>query len=429
MCSGRNQRELLWSSHPLLLLASMGCHRHTRPMTLATQRLRVLCAGIFSLLLTLGVARFAYTPLLPLMQSQAGLGLADAGWLAAINYVGYLCGALLASLISDLRLKDRLYRWGILVAILSTLVMALSAELWVWALSRFVAGLSSAAGMLLGSALILNWLMRHGLRSELGIHFAGIGLGIALCAALIGLLDQWLGWREQWLMLTLFGLLLAVPALRWLPPPDTSGKTTSGAAMPDNPPSRLYLQVFMAAYFCTGVGYVVSATFIVAIVEQLPGLGGRGNLAFLLLGIGAAPACILWDLVARRTGELNALILAALLQVLGILLPVLHHSLWAALAGAWLFGATFIGMVSLVLTMAGRYYPTRPARMMGRMTLAYGVAQIIGPALVGVLATRFGGYAIGLWCAAAVMLLGAVLLVGLKWVERRDACVTAACPE
>ncbi|MFO7704670.1 MAG: YbfB/YjiJ family MFS transporter [Halopseudomonas sp.] len=389
-------------------------------MTLATQRLQVLCAGIFSLMLTLGVARFAYTPLLPQMQSQAGLGLADAGWLAAINYAGYLCGALLASVISDLRLKDRLYRWGIVIAVLSTVVMATSTELWVWALSRFIAGLCSAAGMLLGSALILNWLMRHGQRRELGIHFAGIGLGIALCAALIGLFDQWLDWREQWLALSGLAVLLAIPALRWLPPPDTSGKTTSGAAMPDNPPSRLYLQIFMAAYFCAGVGYVVSATFIVAIVEQLPGLSGRGNLAFLLLGIGAAPACIIWDLIARRSGELNALIMAALLQVVGILLPVLHHSLWAALAGAWLFGATFIGMVSLVLTMAGRYYPTRPARMMGRMTLAYGVAQIIGPALTGVLATRFGGYAVGLWCAAAVMLLGSLLLFALKFVERRD---------
>ncbi|WP_373187148.1 YbfB/YjiJ family MFS transporter [Halopseudomonas sp.] len=389
-------------------------------MTLAAQRLQVLCAGIFSLMLTLGVARFAYTPMLPQMQVQAGLGVVDAGWLAAINYAGYLSGALLASFIGDLRLKDRLYRWGILLAVVSTVIMATSTNLWIWGLSRFIAGLSSAAGMLLGSALILNWLMRHGQRSELGIQFSGIGLGIALCAALIAMFDPWLDWRDQWLALSVLGIVLAIPALRWLPPPDTSGKTSSGAAMPDSPPSRLYLQLFMAAYFCAGIGYVVSATFIVAIVEQLPGLSGRGNLAFLLLGIGAAPACIIWDLVARRSGELNALIMAALLQVVGILLPVLHHSLWAALLGAWLFGATFIGMVSLVLTMAGRYYPTRPARMMGRMTLAYGLAQIIGPALTGMLAARFGGYAIGLWFAAAVMLLGAFLLFGLKVVERRD---------
>ncbi|MCL4164693.1 UNVERIFIED_CONTAM: hypothetical protein GTU68_017373, partial [Idotea baltica] len=135
----------------------------------------------------------------------------------------------------------------------------------------------------------------------------------------------------------------------------------------------------MLAYFCTGVGYVVSATFIVAIVESLPGLEGKGTWTFMVLGLAAAPACIVWDLIARRIGDINALILASALQVVGILLPLLSNSLVGALLGAVFFGGTFIGIVSLVLTMAGRYYPTRPAKMMGKMTISYGVAQIVAP--------------------------------------------------
>ncbi len=401
-------------------------------MTDQRQRLKVLGAGIFSLLLALGVARFAYTPLLPLMQQQAGLGVADAGWLAAINYGGYLSGALLASLISDLVLKDRLFRLGMLLAVASTALMGLTTEPWLWAVSRFVAGLSSAAAMLFGTGLILNWLIRHQHRSELGIHFAGIGLGIAGCAAAVALMQQWLDWRQQWFALTALGVLLAVPALRWLPPPDTSGVTRSGEKLEDNPPSPLFLRLFMAAYFCAGVGYVVSATFIVAIVDRLPGLSGSGTLVFLALGLAAAPACIVWDFVARRTGELNALILAALLQIVGILLP-LAGGMLPALAGAMLFGGTFIGMVSLVLTMAGRYYPTRPAKMMGKMTLSYGLAQILGPAITGWLAAgRAGDYAVGLYLAAAVMLAGSALLFLLKAVQRRDAgdvVVPRTCPQ
>lgn len=384
-------------------------------------RLKVLSAGIFSLILTLGVARFAYTPLLPLMQQQAGLGVAEAGWLAAINYAGYLSGALIASRISSLVLKDRLYRIGMVLAIVSTLVMGLSTNVVVWALSRYVAGLTSAAGMLLGTGLIMNWLIRHNHRSELGIHFAGIGLGIAGCAGAVMLFTPWLDWREQWFAFTALGCLLLVPALRWLPPPDTSGLTTSGQKLQDQPPSPLYLRVFMAAYFCAGFGYVVSVTFIVAIVNQLPGLAGWGNLVFLAIGIGAAPACINWDFIARRTGDLNALILAALLQIVGILLPVLVPGLWAAMLGALLFGGTFIGMVSLVLSMAGRYYPGMPAKMMGKMTLSYGVAQVIGPAMTGQIGAQFGSYNAGLYVAAAVMALGAGLLMLLKLVEKRDA--------
>jgi predicted MFS family arabinose efflux permease len=383
-------------------------------------RFKVLSAGIFSLILVLGVARFAYTPLLPLMQQQAGLGVAGAGWLAAINYAGYLSGALIASRISSLVLKDRLYRIGMVLAIVSTLVMGLSTNLVVWAISRYVAGLTSAAGMLLGTGLIMNWLIRHNHRSELGIHFAGIGLGIAGCAGAVMLFTPWLDWREQWFAFTALGCLLLVPALRWLPPPDTSGLTTTGQKLQDKPPSALYLRVFMAAYFCAGFGYVVSVTFIVAIVNQLPGLAGWGNLVFLAIGIGAAPACINWDFIARRIGDLNALILAAVLQIAGILLPVMVAGLWAAMLGALLFGGTFIGMVSLVLSMAGRYYPGMPAKMMGKMTLSYGVAQIIGPAITGMIGARLGSYNAGLYVAAAVMALGAVLLMLLKLVEKRD---------
>lgn len=389
-------------------------------------RIKVLSAGIFSLILVLGVARFSYTPLLPLMQKQAGLGVAEAGWLAGINYAGYLSGALIASLISDLVLKDRLYRIGLVVAILSTAVMGMTTDVTVWALSRFFAGLASAAGMLLGTGLILNWLIRHNHRSELGIHFAGIGIGIAGCATAVAMMSHWLDWRQQWFAFTVFGCLLLVPALRWLPPPDTSGVTKTGQKMEDKPPSPLFMRLFMAAYFCAGIGFVVSATFIVAIIERLPGLAGQGNLVFLAIGIGAAPACINWDLISRRVGDINALIAAAVLQIVGIVLPVVVGGLPAAIFGALLFGGTFIGMVSLVLTMAGRYYPTRPAKMMGKMTLSYGVAQIIGPIVTGWLATTLGSYNAGLYFAAAVMLVGTVLLVLLKGVEKRDAALLLA---
>jgi predicted MFS family arabinose efflux permease len=395
-------------------------------MSSQRERLQVLGAGIFSLLLTFGVARFAYTPLLPIMQQQAGLGLAEAGWLAALNYAGYLSGALIASLISDLVLKDRLYRIGLVVAIVSTAMMGLTSNPWLWTLSRFIAGLSSAAGMLLGTGLILNWLIRHNHRPELGIHFTGIGIGIAGCSVAVWAMSGSLDWQQQWFAFTAISCFLIVPALAWLPAPDTSPVTKSGVPMRDNPPSPLFLRLFMAAYFCAGFGYVISATFIVAIVDGLPGLAGQGALAFLAIGLAAAPAAFNWDLIARYTGDLNALILAAVLQIVGIVLPVAVGGLIPTFFGALLFGGTFIGMVSLVLTMAGRYFPTRPAKMMGRMTLSYGVAQIIGPAIVGWLATRLGNYSIGLYLAGGVMVVGVVLLAILKLVEKRDAATPPA---
>lgn len=365
----------------------------------------------------MGIARFAYTPLLPLMHEQAGLGLSHAGLLAAINYTGYLSGAFLASVINDIVIKDRLYRIGMIIAVASTVMMGVTENFTLWAVSRFVAGLSSAAGLMLGSGLILNWLIRHNHHSELGIHFSGVGLGIAVCSAAVIVMNFSLNWSEQWIVFSIIGLLLLIPSLGWLPPPDRSAVTKSGKAMLDCPPSAAFLRLFMAAYFCAGFGYVVTATFIVAIVNSLPGLAGKGNLVFLVIGLAAGPSCMIWDFIARRIGELNALTIAATLQIIGILLPVIGGGLLGALAGALLFGGTCMGIVSLVLSMAGRYYPTRPAKMMGKMTIAYGIAQIIGPTITAQIAASFGNYSAGLYIAAGVMTLGSILFFWLRKME------------
>ncbi len=390
-------------------------------MTSSIERIKVLTAGVVSLILMLGVARFAYTPLLPLMQQQASLGISEGGWLASINYMGYFTGVLIAASISNMMLKDRLYRIGIVVAIVSTLGMALTTDFWLWSLMRYFAGLSSAAGLLLGSGLILNWLIRHHYRSELGIHFAGAGLGIAFCSYIVSVMTPGSNWREQWLALSALGVLMAIPAWFWLPKPENSHLMKSGEALVDNPPSKAYLRLFIAAYLCAGVGYVISATFIVAIVDQQNPLTDEGTLVFMVLGLAAAPACIIWDLIARKTGDLNALALAFMIHTIGIVLPVFNSGSTAAYLSAILFGGTFIGIVSLVLTMAGRLYPSAPSKMMGKMTISYGVAQIVAPAITGQIAELGGSYSDGLIMAGIFMVIGTFLVLSLRVVERRES--------
>ena len=379
-----------------------------------TQRLKVLCAGIASLILMLGIARFAYTPILPLMQQQAGLGIAEGGWLAAFNYVGYFCGALIAANTSDLAKKDRLYRLGLVVALVTTMSLGLTQNFWLWSILRFFSGLSSAAGLLLGSGLVMHWLLRHQLRSELGIHFIGMGAGIFLTALFVYLFSDQISWQQHWFWLTALGVLLAMPAWFWLPKPDTSGYTVGGEKMVDHPPSQKFLQTFMMAYFCAGVGYAVIVTFIVAHVNQIAGQNEYGALTFMIIGLAAAPACIIWDIVARKIGNLNALFLAFILQFSGMLIPILSPGLLWTFVGAGLFGGTFIGIVSLVLTMAGRYFPTRPAKMMGKMTLSYGVAQMAAPAAAGMLAQWSGSYHLSIIIACGIMFVGCWLIYGLR---------------
>lgn len=379
--------------------------------------LKVMLAGLFSLILTMGVARFSYTPLLPTMLNETFLNNASGGWLATINYMGYMLGALIAASISDLKLKDTLYRIGLIVAILSTIGMALAENYILWAVMRFFAGLSSAAGLLIGSGLILNWMLRHGHRPELGIHFGGLGMGIAVSAAVTMLLYESFNWIEQWQVFAVVGVLLAVPAWFWLPRPDDFLLANNSNNLADNPPQKSWMRLLFAAYFCAGFGYVISATFLVAIVDRQPALQGNGNLVWLVTGLAASPACIIWDRIARKIGELKALFVAYGINIIGIIIPAFDSSLTGVLLSGFLFGATFIGIVSLMLTMVGKFFPTKPAKPMGKLTLSYGVAQIIAPAMSGVIAESTGNYNMPLILAAIVMGVGMILLV---WLMRHS---------
>lgn len=381
----------------------------------------VLASGICALVLTLGVARFAYTPMIPVMQAQTGMGEALAGWLAGWNYLGYLSGVLLVSRLKDLRLKDRLYRWGLVLAVLTTLMMALGDSALLWGVSRYLAGLSSAAGLMLGSGLILNWLIRHDHRSELGVHFSGLGLGIVVGVLVVTTSGWALDWRGQWLALTLVGALLLVPAWLGLPPPDRGQPLAARHLEAAPEPAPLWLWLLQGAYVCAGFGYVINATFTVVITEQQPVLAGTGDLMWLLVGLAAIPAPILWDRMARGWGYLRTLQIAFVLQIIGILLPVVSGSLVAAIASALLFGATFIGIVSLVLTMVGVRYPAHPAQIMARLTLGYGVAQIIGPIIAGELAELTGTFDGSLVTVASLMLIGLVCLQVMTRIGRSGA--------
>ncbi|NCT82914.1 MAG: YbfB/YjiJ family MFS transporter [Comamonadaceae bacterium] len=367
---------------------------------------QVLLGGICALVLTIGLARFAYTPLLPQMQAQAGLGLADGGLLAAINYAGYMSGALLAAWIESPRWRQRLYSWGLPLALLVTALMGWGSSFGPWALSRYVGGLCGAAGMLLGSGLVQGWLMRAGHRPELGIYFIGLGLGIVVSAlGALGMTGWGLGWAAQWQGFALLGLVFLVPAWRWRPPVPPPAKV-----MPGRGPSRRWMVWMLLAYFCAGWGFVINATFTVAIVEKQPLLAGQGPWAWLLVGLAATPAVFVWDRIARRTGDVGALQIAFAAQIAGVLLPALAQGLPAALAGALLYGASFIGIVSLTLALVGRRSPANPGKAMARLTLSYGAAQISAPALTGRMVEASGSFDAALWLTAGVMGLGMLAL-------------------
>lgn len=383
-------------------------------MSLRHNHYTVLASGIFALILCMGIARFSYTPLIPYMQDQTGMGEALAGWLAGWNYLGYLTGVFIVTHLHGIVLKDICYRGGLILAVLTTLMMGLDSSPWLWGVSRYLAGISSAAGLMLGSGLILNWLMRHNHRSELGLHFTGVGLGIVVGAIAVELAARYFSWEGQWYALTALGVLLLIPAWFGLPYADRNAASISQHPKAGKPPTKSWLWLLQIAYLCAGFGYVINATFTVVIVEQEPALQGQGVLMWLLVGLASTPAPILWDRIARRLGYLHTLQLAYILQIIGIVLPVFSGTLTAAIISAFLFGVTFIGIVSLVLTMVGIRFPDQPAQIMARLTLGYSLAQIVGPVIAGEAAELTGTFNGSLLMVGGFMVAGLICLEMMK---------------
>ena len=375
---------------------------------------QVLTGGICGLVLTIGLARFAYTPLLPSLQIQTGLTDAAAGGLAAINYAGYMSGALAATWIDDVRWRHWLYSAGLWMALLTVAAMALTTWMPAWALIRYIGGLCGATGMLLGSGLVLGWLMRQGRRPELGLYFIGLGLGIVVSAlGAWGLSQVWPTWSDQWLAFAALGLVFFVPAWKWRPPVPPQMVVSHDAAPAAGLGSRRWVWTLLTSYFAAGWGFVISATFTVAIVEREPALAGQGPLAWAMVGLAAMPAVFIWDLVARRVGDKRALLLAFGLQTLSVMLPAMSGELWAALAGAVGYGATFIGIVSMTLALVGRRAPNNPGKAMAKLTLSYGAAQMLAPVVAGYMAQTTGTFKGALWLTAGVMAAGMALLATL----------------
>jgi predicted MFS family arabinose efflux permease len=374
-------------------------HQDHDPLTLAL-------GGLIALAAALGVGRFVYTPILPLMTEDLGMSNSVAGAIASMNFAGYLAGALIAAS-PVMRGSRRGWMIAALAAsALTTGAMALTRSVLFFCALRFASGVASAFVMVFASALVLDRLNAAGRGKLSAVHFAGVGAGIAASAALVSTLTALgSGWRTLWFASAVLSLACLVGAAVLIPgggdPPPAMATKPAG--------TRRALQRMVIAYGLFGFGYVITATFVVAIVRGSPELRAAETYVWLLVGLAAAPSVALWVAVARRIGNARAYAIACLLQALGVAASVLSAGVFGIYLAAVLLGGTLMGLTALGLIEARRLSIGDPRRTLALATAAFGLGQIVGPTVAGVLYDTTGSFTVPSLLAAGALLLAATL--------------------
>src|SRR5438309_8706277 len=354
----------------------------------------------------MGVGRFAFTPILPMMQEDFALSVSEGGWLATANYLGYLVGSLSAI---GMRIQPTAaIRAGLLVIGLSTAAMGLEHRFVLWVVLRAAAGIASAWVLIFVSAWTLERLALLG-RSDLGgAVYSGVGTGIFVAGgACLVVMALHAGSADAWLALGVISI--AVTTAIW---PLVRAGPSSNAAPAIAPPD-LWSPDFRRLVLCYGAfgfGYIIPATFLPAMAKKIvedPLLFGW---AWPVFGAAAAVSTIFAARLKQAVSHRAVWIGGHLVMALGIVVPLVVPGLSGIMTAALLVGGTF-----MVVTMAGMEEARRVAgpharALMAAMTSAFALGQILGPVIVSLIPST-GGFAPALILAASVLVVSAFLLL------------------
>ncbi|MEV0280798.1 YbfB/YjiJ family MFS transporter [Streptomyces sp. NPDC050610] len=382
-------------------------HPSTPPPPRTTSPWAIVVQGAAALAAGMGVGRFVYTPVLPLMRDQAGLSAALGANLATANFIGYLLGALVG-IAAPAVVRSAAALRGSLVVLVGTLaLMPATHDGAAWFVLRLVAGAASALTFVIAVSTMLTGLRAHA-HHLVGWAFGGVGAGIALSGLLVVAVEAASTWRAAWLTCAALAAVLA--ALAWPLAPHRHAAEPSETARPaERPRTRRWFVALLASYTFEGIGYIIAGTFLVAAIQEgVPGRLGGG--AWIVVGLAALPSCALWTRLARRWSRPALLLAALIIQAVGIALPAVAGGPVPALVSAVLFGATFMGVSTIALSIGAHL---RVPRAVALLTAGYSAGQILGPLLAAPLLNH--GY-------HRALLLGSVM-VALAGAAAAAVCV------
>jgi MFS family permease len=363
-------------------------------------------AGLLTLAVAMGIGRFAFTPVLPMMLQDGSIAIADGGLLASANYLGYLIGALIAIAV---RIRPEAAIRGGLAAIgLATLAMALPVPFEIWLLLRLLAGIASAWVLISVSAWSLESLAGYRRPILNSIVFAGVGIGIMTAGLVcIVLIHGNAGASLAWITLGVLSAILTAgiwPFFRRHAAAPSDGSANGRSKVRWNAESaRLVL-----CYGAFGFGYIIPATFLPVMAKNVLQDSTLFGWSWPVFGLAGALSVLAVAPLSRHVGNRRLWIVSHIVMGIGIALPAWWHHAIAVFIAALCVGGTFMVITLVALQEAKRIAGRDASGLIAAMTAAFAAGQIAGPLSI---TFGFGGnLSIALLVAAFVLVASAFLL-------------------
>lgn len=388
----------------------------------------ICVAAMLSLAVAMGVGRFAFTPLFPLMVRDGLLPSEAGALLAASNYLGYLIGALLAARI---RLTSAmLMALGLVGTVLVTAAVGWTSTIASWTALRFAAGVLSAWSLVATTTWVFGWLAAHGRPQLAGVVFSGVGLGVAGAGMYCLLAARPLVTADaMWVELAVLAAVAAVVPL-WVSRGHPAPTAATARGTPTNPrregpADSLGLVV---CYTLFGFGYILPATYLPALARQLVDDPQVFGWAWPVFGTAAAISTVVASWGLRKLGRLQVWAGAHLVMAMGVMLPVLWASLASVVIAALLVGGTFVVITMIAMQEARSRAEGNATVILARMTAGFAFGQLMGPVVSWVLGQTTADYSTALNYALALAGAGLMLsAIYLRLEARQQHLLKVPC--
>ncbi|HEY6001091.1 MAG TPA: MFS transporter [bacterium] len=399
----------------------------------------IVVGGTLTTFAALGLGRFALGMLLPAMSADLGLGYARMGWVGTANFVGYLISVLASGVVAARIGPRRMVVAALAVAGLSLVALSRARSLEAVLVLYFLTGLGSGAANVPVMSLVAAWFGSRSRGRAAGFIVSGSGFAILLSGWLIPLLNRQHGaggWRASWFALALIVLAVAVIDAIVLRdrPADKGLEPLGGPAAAFEPPAhhphgirgvlrRGALWYLGLLYFLFGFTYVIAATFMVTSLVRDRGfpesVAGTFWSAVGALSLLSGP---IFGTLSDRIGRRGGLAIVFGLQALAYALFASGLPGWSLALAVGCYGVTVWSVPSIMTAVAADLAgPRNAAAAFGFITFIFGLGQMAGPVVAGVLAERSGHFASSFALSAALAALAAGLALLLRVGHRSGA--------